>query len=109
VRLVGTLNEVKSELLMSDLLQCEVEFFRREMKILSVRCQDGMAFQLFRNCHCIRCRYLMMETGIVAETYEIYSVWFWRFSERIRYINVTLNLIQNCFLCKHSLVHHMFI
>jgi len=52
------------------------------MKTLLVECQDGMAFQLFGNCHCIRCRYLMTEAAIVAETYEIYWISHWCFSER---------------------------
>ena len=73
--LVGTLNGGKREMLMSDLLLREVGFFsHREMEIHSVRCQNGVAFRRFLNCHCIRCRYLIMEAGIVAETYKIYFI-----------------------------------
>jgi len=72
-------------MLMSDLFQLEIEFFlfvNQEINIHSVRCEDRIAFQRFRNYHCIRCRYLMMEAAIVAETYEIYCISHWGFSER---------------------------
>jgi hypothetical protein len=74
VRLVGTLNEVKRGVSVGGLLQCEIGLLHREMKILSVRYQEGISFQRFRNCHCIRCNYLMMEASIFVETYEIYSI-----------------------------------
>ena len=88
----GTLNGGKREMLMRDSLQRGGfdSILYREMKILSARCQDGIDFQSFRNTHCIRCRYLMMEAAIVAETYEIYFISHWCFSEELRYINVTL-------------------
>jgi hypothetical protein len=68
--------------LVGGLIQCEIGLLDREMKILSLRCQDGISFQPFRNCHCIRCQYLMMETAVGAETYEIYSISLSCFSER---------------------------
>jgi len=73
----------KREMFLSILLQREVWFFlRREMNTILVWCQDGLAFQHFRNCHFSLFRYLIKEAAFFGETYEIYFISHWCFLER---------------------------